>query len=73
MSNEIKLVDTFICSVGSEVTFSTPSGVYRYTVYRELAEYIKRRGKHQPGKMLNLAKKCAYTVNKLTSIEGEPR
>lgn len=72
MSGKIQFVDAFICSVGSEVTFSTPSGVYRYQVYRELAEYIKKKGRYQPGKMLNLAKKCAYTTKKL-SIEGEPR
>jgi len=66
MSGKIAMVDVFICDVGSHVTFTTPSGTYKYFVNRMLAEYIKVKAKYQPGKMLNAAKKCAFSYKKLS-------
>jgi len=61
----IKLMGVFVCSVGSTATFQTPSGTYIYHIDKWLAEDIKKKGKHQPGKMLNVAKKCAYSTSKI--------
>lgn len=60
----IKMLDVFICSVGSTATFQTPSGIYTYHIDRCLAEYVKQRGRHQPGKMLNVVKIRCYKVDK---------
>ena len=64
MKGKIELITSVVADHDSSLTFSTPSGIYTYSLNRMAAEMLTEMAKHRPGKALNIAKNVADSVTK---------